>query len=734
MRRDFRRGALSALAIVVTIAAAWVWSHEGHAPLPTRGVQVDVDRGVISLSAESARRLGVETAPVAVREIEERIAAPATVTVPWQRHAFVAARVPGRIVRIRVQAGDAVKAGQAVADLEPLELETGQRDLLDARNDVRLSRKLRDLVKPLTAQGTAAAKELREAEAKLAQDLGALEIAKARLAVIGVPGGDIERLLRDESPTILKSLPLTSPINGVVVHVDGTLGKIVEGPEHLMEIADATRPQLRISLLERDLARVRVGAAAEFLATRPGRPVHATIRFVERRLEAPSRLGVAWAEIESAESAGLGPGGSGSVRIVVASGKGLAVPATSIVDDGADRFVLVENAATSAGSEYRRKPVVVEATAGNWARIAGDVFAGDRVVTTGCHELAGLLAVGGVRATPALTARFDVRPLTMHAIDGTLDVDGTVELPPDRRAMASTQLAGTLQRILVDRGQSVRAGDVVAEIASPALQALQFELLKADLRIKALEPTIAGLRSTAELAERRPLLEAESQRDEARNRRDSARRSLVAVGLSDRDIDGILAQHRFLPALPLRAPIDGVIVQVRGVLGQSLRADDVVIEIHDPRSLLVRGIVSNLDVGQVRVGQTVRLRVGTDGFVGAGTLARISPTVDPEERSTSVWIDPAELPTNVLPGSLVRISILIGRSAEAVAVPRKAVVRDGSRAFVFVRSSSGIFERRTVDVGRSDDRWIEIRRGVEPGEAVAHRGAAELRTALASRR
>ena len=210
--------------------------------------------------------------------------------------------------------------------------------------------------------------------------------------------------------------------------------------------------------------------------------------------------------------------------------------------------------------------------------------------------------------------------------------------------------------------------------------------------------------------------------------------SLLAVGLSKSDIDALQVEHRFLSTLPLRAPLDGVVVQLRGVLGQSLRPEDPLIEIHDPRSLLLRGIVSSLDIAHLRIGQTVRLRIGTEGSFSKGMLSRISPTVDSEDRSTSVWIDPAELPPNVLPGALARISIVVGESADAVAVPREAVVRDGSRAFVFVRNARDVFERRSVELGRGDDRWIEIRGGVELGEAVAHRGAADLRTALASRR
>ena len=44
-----------------TVAAVWVWSHEGHQPLPTRGVQVDLDKGLVTVSGDSRKVLDVQT-------------------------------------------------------------------------------------------------------------------------------------------------------------------------------------------------------------------------------------------------------------------------------------------------------------------------------------------------------------------------------------------------------------------------------------------------------------------------------------------------------------------------------------------------------------------------------------------------------------------------------------------------------------------------------------------------
>ena len=76
---------------------------------------------------------------------------------------------------------------------------------------------------------------------------------------------------------------------------------------------------------------------------------------------------------------------------------------------------------------------------------------------------------------------------------------------------------------------------------------------------------------------------------------------------------------------------------------------------------------------------------------------------------------------------------MAGESVEtALAVPPGAVVRDGTRAFVFVQQEGGIFERRPVETGTEDDRRVVIARGLSAGETVAVAGTAALWTAHAS--
>jgi cobalt-zinc-cadmium efflux system membrane fusion protein len=322
-----------------------------------------------------------------------------------------------------------------------------------------------------------------------------------------------------------------------------------------------------------------------------------------------------------------------------------------------------------------------------------------------------------------------------------LQLSGEVEFPPDRRAIASGRLAGTVHRIHVDRDQTVRAGDVLAEVASLELQTLQLELLRSHLKLGLLEQTLNRLRPLAEqegslALNRRQWREAQGAHGAALLRRDSLRLKLEAVGLSAQQIDELLTKRQFVDAIPVRAPIAGSVVQLRAALGQAVKAEDPLVEIHDPAGAVVRGFVSERQLGGVRVGQAARVRLTAEpGWTGTGVVTHSSQEFQSADRTLSVWVRLEETPGRPLRhGLLAGLTLIAEISEPTLAVPRDAVLREGTAEFLFVRGHDGVFERRRVQTGRSDDLRVEITSGLQSGEQVAVRGVQELQTGYAALR
>jgi RND family efflux transporter MFP subunit len=430
---------------------------------------------------------------------------------------------------------------------------------------------------------------------------------------------------------------------------------------------------------------------------------------------------------------------NGQAQLVVSDPrKTVAVPAAALIRDGAERYVLVEEAATGKASEYRKRNVVVGLQSPDFVQAEGGVYPGDRVVTRGSHELAGFFFHGVLRLSDEAQKNIGLRvePVGRQVVEEMVEVDGAVDVPPDRRSFASSQLSGSLQKIHVERGQAVRAGDVLAEVASLELQSLQLDLLRAHLQLALLEGLLENLRRAEGVLPRRQFWETESLANATRNRRESLKRKLETVVLSGEQIQAVLDKKKLVETLPIRAPIDGAVMHFDKVLGQVIKAEEPLFEIHDLSRVWVQGYLSERALPQVRIGQRARVRLVADpNFLAEGTVVRSGWVLGAENRTLSVWVELNEKPEALLQHNmLARLTLTVAQPEPTLAVPWEAVRYEGTRAFVFIQKPDGTLERRWVETGRADDRSVAITQGLQAADMVAVRGTAELQTAYASLR
>lgn len=163
-----------AVSILVTVAVTWLFAHEGHAPLPTKGVQVDSVKGVVTLSPDARSILDLHTEVVKPRVAEDKVLAYATLVSPWQQHAYISTRLPGRIVNLFVKPGQTVTKGQVLAEVQGLELEDIQLEILNLQTALQLAVKVMEQTKTLSADGALPVKDHLEAVNKHQQTVNVL--------------------------------------------------------------------------------------------------------------------------------------------------------------------------------------------------------------------------------------------------------------------------------------------------------------------------------------------------------------------------------------------------------------------------------------------------------------------------------------------------------------------------------------------------------------------------------
>ena len=739
-RRPMRTLILS--GVCLTIVAVCL-AHEGHQPLPTRGVQVDVAKGTITLSDSSRRLMDVQTVTVDQGQLVQKLPAFASVVVPWDRRAVVTTRVAGRVVQLLARPGDRVLKGQAIAEIRSPELDQLRESIDTARNTARSAREIIEGLKSASTAGAVPGQRMIEAELDLrqAENEARMLLERARMLDVLPTRGPEDPATEGPEPELMTSVvSIRSPLTGTVMHSDLALDKYVDPADHVMEIVDSSYVDVRFVIPERDWSNVHVGQAVSLFVNgldSDGRT--ARIESLGGMPDRETRQTLAWATLENtAGSPQLVPGMNGYAELSTdAPESALLVPTKSILSDGAERYVLVEHARTKKGSEYQKTAVVTgRESLGQTEILVGKLTPGDQIVTDGGHELSSVFVRGVLRLSPESERSIGLQLASAESaeIETVLTLDGRVDLPPDQRAQVSAAVAGTLTAVHVRRGQRVAAGDVLGDISSVPAQELQLHLLRTHLDWVAWDETLQRRRAADDALSRRTLIETESRVRALRIQWDSLAGQLRAAGLTQEQIQTLVDDGVVVESIPLKASISGVVAEFNGLLGQLVAVGDPVFEVHDTTQFQVQAFVRAQDAVRVQKDQAVRVRL--DAFpeqIVAGTVRLKAPMLQSTARAQSVWVITTEgLPPGVQHAMTARVTVTVGSSPAAVTVPVTAVIRDGLQAFIFVRLPDGAFERRRVETGRFDDRRVEITAGLTAGEPVAVEGVQQLQTAYAT--
>lgn len=743
---------------VIALALGLGWqgagiAHEGHEPIPSKGAALDEKRGSIALSATSRDMLDVRTGEVVPLRHQDRVRTYATIESPWGRKAFAASMLPGRVSAIHVGSGEQVKAGQLLAEVESRELEQLHREQIDAARDLEYAQRVLDLLVPTRQTGAVPEVRIFEAENAMLRAKNRMWIVEKKAAVLELPWRDEKHSATEQtSREHWGTLSVRSPITGTVLKQDAVVGQAVAPNTHLFQIVDNSQLWVRLHVLESDVHKLAQGMPVDVMLNAfPDRVWKSTIDTISPGIDPGTQQIAAWCTLTAdAVNAGIQPGMTGRAVFYRESEiERLSVPRSAIWSDGLSHYVFVEIASTKQGAEYERRLVWVDTERvgtpidsglgeqSDFVELtAGGLFSSDRVVTQGAHELSGLLGRSYLRLDDQVAKNTGIlfEKVEIQRIDQILSIDSQVDLLPMRRLRVAPPLAGTLKRLHVDRGQEVKAGAVLAELASLEVVDLQLAWIESLLDYELQKEMLQRLSSATGSVSPRVVLDLQNSLSKIQTLATSQEHQLELIGFDGDMLREIATRKTVFDAFPLRAPSDSLVIDFVGTTGDFIPLGEEIFELHDPNGFRVVGFVSAKDSAKVGLDQCVRARF--DAFPDrefAGKVTAISPAVAKDSGVRSIWVDLEDSGiTRFRNRMLGRAALTIGTGGSHPAVPRSAVVREGLNTFVFVRDSDRSIRRRQVKTGLEDDRYVSIVAGLELGEEVAVTQVMGLQTAHAS--
>ncbi|MFT7667436.1 MAG: cobalt-zinc-cadmium efflux system membrane fusion protein [Planctomycetota bacterium] len=191
--------------------------------------------------------------------------------------------------------------------------------------------------------------------------------------------------------------------------------------------------------------------------------------------------------------------------------------------------------------------------------------------------------------------------------------------------------------------------------------------------------------------------------------------------------------------LPLIAPISGEVVGVEFVEGEHVTSQAAVYHLIDMTSAWIATHISEFDLARIgdAPGALMSLAAFPDrtfDLLGElnGQIVSFGRVVDPETRTIPLRYDVTN-PEGMLRAGMFADVFLETKSAfNAVALPQEAIVMDNGQPIAFVLINGELYQKRVLDLGVRDGRFVEVRSGLQAGERVVMKGAYLVKLASAS--
>lgn len=308
--------------------------------------------------------------------------------------------------------------------------------------------------------------------------------------------------------------------------------------------------------------------------------------------------------------------------------------------------------------------------------------------TPAARDSAARVAPLAVTFTPDqyTLAGIEVGAVEKRNLSTIVKLNGIVDAEPSKMAVVSAPLGGYVRTAGLIPGQVVRKGQVLATLENPEFTQIQQDFLEGKGRMEFLEQEF--LRQEKLRAEdvnaTKTFQQVASERNIMRARLAGLEQRLALAGIPK----SVTASGRIVRTANLYAPISGYIRASNVSIGKYVSPTDVLFEIVDTRELHLALNAYEKDLGQIRVGQTVRFSLASENTFNRTAKVFLIGRATGDDRAVLIHCDlVAGSGRNLLPGMYAKAWIETG-TEQQLSVPTDAIVQLEGKFYIVVQSST----------------------------------------------
>jgi membrane fusion protein, multidrug efflux system len=334
-------------------------------------------------------------------------------------------------------------------------------------------------------------------------------------------------------------------------------------------------------------------------------------------------------------------------------------------------------------------------------------------------------------ATPLLAQ--ETAAVQIRQLDRKLKLPA--EIQPFQAVDIVARVQGFIERVLVDRGSTVKKGELLVELSAPEMKAqlaeqeakaVATESQRAELHARqaGIESTLAKLKQAAAT----PGAVAANEIETLEQSVAAVKAQIVSIGIQANAIRATAAAMReIMEYLKVTAPFDGVITE-RHVHPGALAGptSGPLVRLEQISRLRVVVSVPESEVGGIVKGAVVPFTVAGN-VAASGTITRLAHSLDSKSRTMPVEVDANNPGGALAPGMYAEVTWPVRRNRGSILVPPTAVVTTTDKTFVIRKDQSGKAEYVTVSKGLMAGDMVEVFGQLKDGDQVIKRATDEIR-------
>ncbi|MEO8190081.1 MAG: efflux RND transporter periplasmic adaptor subunit [Acidobacteriota bacterium] len=338
-----------------------------------------------------------------------------------------------------------------------------------------------------------------------------------------------------------------------------------------------------------------------------------------------------------------------------------------------------------------------------------------------------------LKGEAAASAGIGIGTVETGPLDEILTLSGSLTYDENKVSKVGPRIGGRVSRILVDFGQSVRSGQVLAEIDSPELgQALaDWRKARSGFNVRQKDFERARKLIDGKAISQGEFLSREGEFTVAKSEMENADSKLHLYGLSHSDLENLTRGGEVSSKFPLKSPLAGKVIERQINPGEVVESGKPLFTIGNTQTLWLIAQLYEKDLARVKPGQLVD--VSTDAYPNSIFKGTINYVGDQVETATRTVRARAIIPNpggELKPGMFVEARLTVSSLEPVLKVPSSALQEIDKLPTVFVQVSPEQFEPRTVELGRIGRTSTEIRKGVKAGDRVVTEGSLTMKAQL----